>query len=230
MAVGLSPPKQVRSRRTLDRILDAAAEIARAEGVERLTVARVVRRARSSVGSFYARFGGRDDLVRFLRERAGDEARRRWSESVEECRREGTSLESVVRRLVRGRIRGEEEEIGRWTALSEDPKRSDGGERSRFEEEMMEDFCQLLLERRQEITHGDPVRAAKVGYLMVIGAIREQAVMLGQPFEATGPGDGGGLEKELSQALLAYLASGPADVEGGPVDWSTSANLFDVWT
>ncbi len=230
MAVGLTPPKQARSQRTLDRILNAAAEIVREEGVDRLTVAKVVRRARSSVGSFYARFGGREDLLRLLRERAAGEARHRWKELVEECRGEGMSLESVVRKLVKGRVRGEEEEIGRWTALSGDPTRSDGGERRRFESEMMDDFCQLLLERRQEITCADPIRATEVGYLMVIGAIRERAVIAAGPLEATAPDREGGFEKELSRALLAYLASTPAEAKAGASDWSTSANLFDVWT
>ena len=54
----INPPKQARSRRTLERIVEASLEILAAEGPDSLTVHRVVEKAGSSVGSFYARFEG----------------------------------------------------------------------------------------------------------------------------------------------------------------------------
>ena len=53
----LNPPKQSRSRRTLERIVQAALKILEEQGHKALTVQAVVDRADSSVGSFYAQIG-----------------------------------------------------------------------------------------------------------------------------------------------------------------------------
>lgn len=57
-------PKQARSRETERRLIEAAAHIVESEGLAGLSVAKVVRRAKSSVGSFYARFEDKDHLLR----------------------------------------------------------------------------------------------------------------------------------------------------------------------
>ncbi|MFS8064987.1 MAG: hypothetical protein ACMG6S_01320, partial [Byssovorax sp.] len=44
-------PRQDRSRKTLERLLDATEEIIRARGIEAVTIPAVVQAARSSVGS-----------------------------------------------------------------------------------------------------------------------------------------------------------------------------------
>ena len=62
----LNAPKQSRSRQTLERIVQAALEILEGQGYAALTVKAVVERANSSVGSFYARFSGKEDLVDYL--------------------------------------------------------------------------------------------------------------------------------------------------------------------
>ena len=75
------PPKQDRSRLTLDRIAGAALELMEEVGVEGATVAAIVKRAGASVGSFYARFPGKEDLVRYLQDRVWAEARERLSKA-----------------------------------------------------------------------------------------------------------------------------------------------------
>jgi len=67
-------PLQERSRKTLSRILDAAWGLLEKEGPEGLTVAAITRKARASVGSFYARFGGKEDLLGYMGEAALEEA------------------------------------------------------------------------------------------------------------------------------------------------------------
>ena len=61
--VTLRPPKQHRSRRTLQRIARAALELIAQSGVEGTTIEAIARRAGSSVGSFYARFESKADLL-----------------------------------------------------------------------------------------------------------------------------------------------------------------------
>ena len=62
-------PKQHRSRQTLQRITRAALELIGQNGVEGTTVGAITRRAGSSVGSVYARFDGKSDLLHYLDER-----------------------------------------------------------------------------------------------------------------------------------------------------------------
>lgn len=83
------PPQQARSRRTLHRLEQAALDLLRDQGLEGVTVAEVVARARSSVGSFYARFQGKEDLLRHLEVRFWEEALERWGGMVEGWRRGG---------------------------------------------------------------------------------------------------------------------------------------------
>lgn len=61
---GLRPPLQARSRRTLDRILQAGAVVFAERGYEGFSIAEVCRRAGVSAGALYTRFEGKEALVR----------------------------------------------------------------------------------------------------------------------------------------------------------------------
>lgn len=80
-------PQQERSRRTLGRIVEAALELLAAEGPDGLTVTRIADRARTSVGSFYARFDGKEELVRYVGETTLARALDEWSEALEAASR-----------------------------------------------------------------------------------------------------------------------------------------------
>jgi AcrR family transcriptional regulator len=92
-------PAQERSRRSLERILDAAAVLIAKNGVESLTVADVVHRARSSVGSFYARFADKDALVREVQDRFVEHCEERMSAAIAGLDRTDIRLETAVGEL-----------------------------------------------------------------------------------------------------------------------------------
>ena len=94
------PPKQHRSRQTLHRIARAALELIAQDGVEATTVGDIARRAGSSVGSFYARFDGKSDLLAYLDERTWESVERRWSEATAEGMAD-RSIEQLVRGFAR---------------------------------------------------------------------------------------------------------------------------------
>lgn len=73
-------PQQERSRRTLKRILAAGLYLLEHQGRDALTVTGITKRAHTSVGSFYARFRGKDDLLRYLGERSLTEALEVWEQ------------------------------------------------------------------------------------------------------------------------------------------------------
>ena len=62
-------PLQDRSRRTLEKIGRAVEELLATRSFDDISVGDIVRRARCSVGSFYARFASKDDLLPYLYER-----------------------------------------------------------------------------------------------------------------------------------------------------------------
>src|SRR5215472_5444023 len=65
----VSGPKQARSERTLQRLLDAAEALIKEKGHAAVSIPEIARRAHSSVGGFYARFRDKNELLRALEER-----------------------------------------------------------------------------------------------------------------------------------------------------------------
>ena len=92
----INPPKQSRSQRTLERIVAASLELLATEGPSGLTVHKVVDKADSSIGSFYARFKGKEDLLDYLGERVWTEALERWNEALVSRDWSELSLEEMV--------------------------------------------------------------------------------------------------------------------------------------
>ncbi|WP_159501498.1 TetR/AcrR family transcriptional regulator [Microbacterium sp. 18062] len=60
---GLRPPVQERSRRSLERILNAGADVLSERGYEGFSIAEVCQRAQISSGALYSRFDGKDSLI-----------------------------------------------------------------------------------------------------------------------------------------------------------------------
>jgi AcrR family transcriptional regulator len=74
----MEEPKQDRSRRTLARIMAGAIQEFASKPPRDVTIKDVVKRSRSSVGSFYARFDGKDDLLDAVDKRLWDDVEERW--------------------------------------------------------------------------------------------------------------------------------------------------------
>ncbi|MCP5068735.1 MAG: TetR/AcrR family transcriptional regulator [bacterium] len=105
-AVGFAhPPKQHRSQQTLERILIAGEVLLREKRFDDVTVAEIVAQARSSSGSFYARFPDKRALLHALHERFGDRVRRETDAVLAPERWHGAPtgelLEEVVAYLVK---------------------------------------------------------------------------------------------------------------------------------
>lgn len=200
----LRPPQQARSRRTLNRLTEAAMELMAEKGVEQTSVAEIVERARSSVGSFYARFDGKEDFVAYLERRVWDDARERWDAAV--ARLEGRSLPpaqlvaGVVRLLVEtnGQDRGRRRALGAATGSM--------ARASAFHEHVLQGVKGLLLrDDRSGFRHPHPDRAVTLGYRVIAAALQELPTLTG--------GIGGEEERlvsELTRLYLAYLGSDEA--------------------
>jgi len=215
----LRPPKQSRSQRTLDRIAEAALEIMAEVGPEKATVAAIVKRAEASVGSFYARFPGKEDLIRYLQDRVWSQARERWDKALAREDWGALPMASVVEGVAGLLLRSFRDDFQRRRVLgrSRVQDREGAGKAVEFHQHVLATVTPLLLARREEITHPDPEAAVKLGYRFAAGAIREQLEM-GEGTEILIP--------ELARAWTAYLCFGAEVTE---TKLSEEVDFFDPW-
>lgn len=213
----VNPPQQARSRRTLERIVKAALDILEEDGPDALTVQAVVARADSSVGSFYARFRGKDDLLEYLGERVWDEARERWQSSLQAQAWSGLGLSEVAEGAVRLLADAQRSRATYLRALD----RVGGGERDgfgSFRRHVLAGLADLLTRRGEEISHDDPGLAARLALAAVSGLIEADDPATGAPFPREV------VVREGHALLMAYLAgAAPGAEDEGDVDF------FDVW-
>ena len=206
-------PKQQRSRRTLQRISRAALELIAQNGVEGTTVGAIARRAGSSVGSFYARFDGKSDLLRYLDEHIWETVEQQWSEALADG-----LMDRPIDELVRGLARlyadldlvhrGARDAIGR---VLRGPGAGPSDAALRIRALVQEDSQRLLLAQRDAIVHSDAALAVET----VCRTLETSASLLEPVF----------LE-DLCAALVSHLVGdrGSSQSSGARVEF------FDIWS
>ncbi|MGD8319112.1 MAG: helix-turn-helix domain-containing protein [Gemmatimonadota bacterium] len=210
-------PKQSRSRRTLERIVRASLALLEEGGPDALTVQAIVKRAGSSVGSFYARFDGKDELLEYLGERVWREAAQRWDEAL--AAREWSSLD--LRGMIDGSVRLLSD-VGRsrasaLRALERTPGARDDAYRA-FHAHVLRGVEEMLMERAHEITHPRPSVAIPLALQAALSILDSPA---GSPAAAVPEEE---RMEEASRLLLAHL-TGDAST-GGP---RGDVDFFDIW-
>ena len=212
----INPPKQSRSQRTLERIVAASLELLATEGPSGLTVHKVVAKADSSIGSFYARFKGKDDLLDYLGERVWTEALERWNEALVSRDWSELGLEEMVEGAVSMLIDAQRSRSAYLKALDwASGRQSDAYET--FRNELLRGLGDLLLERAAHIDHPQPELTVRVGLRAVLGVVdAEFRAVQDRLARET-------LVEECRRLLYGYLtgqASGPG---------SENVDFFDVW-
>ena len=213
----VKPPKQSRSERTLERIVAASLQVLEERGPGGLTVQAVVDRSGSSVGSFYARFGGKDDLIEYLRERVWHDALTRWEDAL--ASRPWAELE--LGQLAEGAASLLAET---WRSRSATLKALDqaavepGDAFRKFRRQLLRGMEDLILARRAAIDRPDPELSVRLGLTAIAGILEAEG---GGPDE---PMFRDLLIRECRDLLVGYLTGKPATNQGGQVDF------FDIWS
>ncbi len=188
-------PQQARSRRTLERLRAAAWSLLEAEGPEGVTVTGVAAEAGVSVGSFYARFEGKEELLDHLEAVALDQALRRLSEVLDDEAGPLELLEEVVALYRRGPAH-------RLLLLA----RSEGRSPRRLNH-LRRVVAESLAERLGPDEPGTLLRAVALA-----GAARELALAAGEGEEGwlseVSPGGAGDPDRPIMAALAALLGDG----------------------
>lgn len=209
----VKPPRQPRSRKTLERIVRAGIEILTRDGPAAVTIQDVVTRARSSVGSFYARFGGKEDFLAYLEERIREEEVARWADAVRRRAWHGQKLSGAVADAV-----GVLAEAARDGFRSGETPGPDLAARRRAREALLETLEAQLLTHRDEIVHEDPELAVRLGLAALTGLLEKG---LGRA-----AGDGAREAVTLREARLLlgmYLRGGEPRPDEDRVDF------FEAW-
>lgn len=202
-------PSQARSRRTLEKLLDAAEALLEKQAFEAIAVGDLVRKAGSSIGSFYARFPSKEALLEPLYARYDADLHRRVADLDERRPYRGMRLAERAAWVVGQFVAAysARPHLLRAVALHarNRPESIDAATRQR-RADLHGRLAAILLECRAEIAHPDPERAVEFAFFFVGATCREKLLFGRAPHaEATrvSPRE---LEAELTRALLGYLA------------------------
>jgi AcrR family transcriptional regulator len=202
------PPKQARSQETLDRILDATEALVAEKGFDDTPVSEIVRRAGSSVGSFYTRFPDKDALLHGLYERYLEQAIATADDALDPARWEGAGIPDVIEAVVRFLVEIYRDQRGliRAFVVRNHTDATFQARRERLSHYVNDKLAALLLARRGEIAHPDPERAAAFGLTLVFSTL-DNVMLFGEMRSGTLALSDAELAAELTRAYLAYLGS-----------------------
>lgn len=216
---GLNPPKQDRSRRTLERIVTASLEILRREGPHGLTVHAIVEQAESSVGSFYARFGGKEDLLDYLGSRVWEEATQRWAETMRSQSWSDADLDDVLAGAVALLARAGRSRSDYLRALGQAGPGNGNDAFARFRRRVVDDVARAVLST-EGLDAEVPERRVRLGLFAVVGLLDM----------AQDPAWEGPSEEEVRAEALSLLRRYLSSTSEGyaPAD-TRQVDFFDIW-
>ena len=203
-------PKQGRSRRTLEALLDAAERLLAERSFDEVTVQALTKRAGCSVGAFYGRFGTKQDLLRALYSRYASRSRATLAAFGQPEAWVGVPLSEVVAALTSFLVEDYRTQAGLrrvfLEALPADSSLRDMA--SALTHETCAAFHALVSARAAEHAHPDPALAAVACHRVVFGAL-DQDLAFGGP-DPVGPVlSAGDLQQSLMHAVLGILGTAP---------------------
>lgn len=205
----VSRPKQARSERTLERILDAAETLILERGLKQVSIGDIVREAGSSVGGFYARFKDKGELLVALSE----QTQRRLAERVAALMDPGSWGDATLREIVHVCAQEIVGHVLSRRRLQSAILQSVAADSSRwkhgieFRTRLVEGVTALMLTRREEIRHPMPERAARFAIEAAL-ALMDQRALFGDLQEQWRLEEDTLIE-EMERMVLAYLDVAP---------------------
>ena len=177
--VDIHAPKQARSQQSMRRLIDAAREILNEEGLEAATIPRIAERAGLSVGSVYRRFSDKDALLREICLQYFLDKHEFLSHMAEEIP-PGAALADIVNGMAQGMMKSFLQDAGLMRAtFFYSREQAEPKMRQKIEKAGRRTFelvVGILLARRDQIGHSDPVTAAQLSITMMLATIREMVL------------------------------------------------------
>lgn len=216
-STGLRPPRQERSKASLDRVLTAGAEVLVEGGYSAFTINEIARRAGASTGLIYARFQHKAALFEAVLVR----------EMTRMVQEENAELEALAdqhvptRDLVEGIVR-----ILADVAHREAPLTQAFMERTTLEPELIvhvqrlrtapRRISALLVERRVDLDHDDPERAADMAFWIATSALERRVHShMWRHWRSEPDADWDTFVSDLVRVAQAYLLPPKVGARGG---------------
>ncbi len=170
------PPRQQRSDESLRRIIAASKKLMERKSFFDISVAEIVKEARSSIGVFYSRFPDKLALLHHLDELFAREAEEAIDTNFRYENWKDSSFEEVSREVIGFLCRSHYENRGMLKSIILEVRMNPN---QRFQQtgkrlaEAIGRIADFLLNWRQEIAHTQPDRLLRLGLMMSISLIRD---------------------------------------------------------
>lgn len=178
----LRTPVQQRSRKSLERILDAAERILEKKNFAEMSVSEIVSEGRSSVGVFYSRFGDKLALLHLLDDRFTSEATETCDRQLDIAAWKDRSLPEATAEVIGLLCRIHREKKGMLRSIvlqvrqTPDPHFQQNGRRLTGLVGRLADF---LARWKGEMDHPRPEHAVRLAMTMLMATIRE-SILFGE--------------------------------------------------
>jgi AcrR family transcriptional regulator len=202
----IRPPLQRRSQESLERVLQAGAELLLEVGYDGFTLQEVSRRAGVSIGSIYARAPSKEALVLAIYDREMARVSAANEKLRETAQLDGLKGRDLIIALVDLMARStlEHADILRvfmYRAMVDPEIFRRGSERSTM---LSRAFEEALLEHKDEFSHPDPELAIDIAFRFVYNTLVRR-VTHGETFESQRRLSDEELIRELGEAAADYL-------------------------
>lgn len=208
---GVAAARQVRSRRTLERLLDVAEDLLEKAAFDSVPVSEIAGKAGVSVGNFYNRFPNKQALLLCLYDRYEQERTHLLLEAFSSPRWAKGDLSRNTRELARLFVEFFASRPGLIRAFvlhyRSNPEAFALPKRARLLQ-VYKRAAEILLTHRREIRHADPTSAARFAIFMTTAVCREKIVFASDPLQVTLGLSQKTLARELGRVLHSYLSIG----------------------
>jgi len=204
-------PQQARSRESLKRLLQAAAEVLGQHGLAGATIPRIANHAGLTPGAVYRRFKNKDVLLETMILHLLEDQDTDLRQSITTQMAADIPFPVLAEQIIGGMLISYRKNAGLLRAV-----RQFGHERqgtafwrkvTKLEARTLEYGVDLLVNSRGEIKHPNPRAAIGLAVVMTVGALWELVVTPPDPKVWNGliPTDDKTLQRELTRSFLSYL-------------------------
>ena len=166
-------PKQDRSRASFDRVLDAAIELIKECGYDNFTLTEVSQKAGTSIGSIYCRVSSKEDLMHAVQTRVFEGMTADTDATMQPAKWKEVDLARTIRFLIRetAELLRRHAPVLRAFTSSQPFDRMVTTAGREWHIHLARSFEGILLQRRDEIRHGNPQYAASFCFDVTYAAL-----------------------------------------------------------
>jgi AcrR family transcriptional regulator len=204
-------PQQARSRESLHKLLKATVEVLGQHGVAGTTIPRIAAHAGLTPGAIYRRFRNKDVLLETAILRILQDQNKLLQLSIPAEAAAQIPFATLAEQIISSMVVSYRSNAGLLRAvrqvLQDNAGTAFSKKASKLELQTFEYLLDILVGGGRKFKHADPRAAAALGLMMIVGALWEIVVNLGdfKVWKGVFPKDNRTLKSELTRSFLSYL-------------------------